>query len=97
MLSGCSGNTMDYYKNTEPKADIKAYFTGPIKAWGVVQDWRGRVVSRFDVDMVGTWEGDVGTLTEHFEFYDVKKQERIWTITKLADDTYEGTGTGNGM
>lgn len=91
MLSGCSGNTMDYYKNTLPEADIKTYFSGPIKAWGVVQDWRGRVVSRFDVEMVGTWEGDVGTLKEHFEFYDGKTQERVWTITKLADGTYEGT------
>ena len=91
MLSGCAGHPIDYYKGTSPQADIKAYFNGPVKAWGVVQDWRGRVVRRFDIDMVGSWNGDVGTLVEHFSYYDGQKQERIWTIKKLSDGQYEGT------
>ncbi len=90
MLSSCS-KSLDYYEATSPKADIKEYFSGPIKAWGIVQDWRGRVVNRFDIEMVGTWEGDVGTLTEKFTYYDGKKQERVWTITKRSDGSYEGT------
>ena len=57
MLSSCS-HSLDDYEGTSPKADIKEYFNGPIKAWGIVQDWRGRVVNRFDIDMVGKWEGD---------------------------------------
>lgn len=93
MLSSCGGHSLDHYKGTTPKADIKEYFNGPIKAWGVVQDWRGRVVSRFDIDMVGKWDGDTGTLTEHFTYYEGKKQERVWTITKLADGSYEGTAS----
>lgn len=91
MLSGCGGNTMDYYNESQPKADIKAYFNGPIKAWGIVQDWRGRMVNRFDVSMVGKWDGDVGTLEEEFTYYDGKKQKRVWTITKSKDGTYKGT------
>lgn len=91
MLSSCAGNTLDYYKGLTPKADIKEYFSGPIKAWGIVQDWRGRVVSQFDIEMIGKWEGDTGTLTEKFTYYDGKKQERVWTIKKLPDGTYEGT------
>ncbi len=91
MLNGCAGDPLDYYKDTTPQADIKAYFNGPVKAWGIVQDWRGRVVRRFDVTMVGTWDGDVGTLTENFDYYDGKKQGRVWTIKKLADGNYEGT------
>ncbi len=90
MLSGCLGNTLEHYEGTKPQADIKAYFTGPIKAWGIVQDWRGRVVSRFEVDMVGSWEGDTGTLKEDFRYYDGSTQHRTWTIRKLADGTYEG-------
>jgi hypothetical protein len=93
MLSGCTSSNIDYYKGTTPEADIKEYFNGPVKAWGVVQDWRGRVVRRFDVYMVGKWEGDIGTLTEHFDYYDGKKQQRIWTIKKLTDGTYEGTAS----
>lgn len=91
MLSSCIGNNLDYYKGTTPKVDIKEYFNGPIKAWGIVQDWRGRVIRKFDIEMVGKWEGDTGTLTEHFTYYDGKKQERIWTIKKLEDGSYEGT------
>lgn len=91
MLSGCTGNDLDYYKGTVPHADIKEYFNGPVKAWGIVQDRSGRVTRRFDVHMVGKWDGDVGTLTEKFDYYDGKKQQRVWTIRKLADGTYEGT------
>lgn len=93
MLSGCAGNRLDYYTDTTPRADIREYFNGPVKAWGIVQDWRGRVIRRFDVDMVGTWDGDTGTLTENFDYYDGKQQQRIWTIRKLADGTYEGTAS----
>ncbi len=91
MFSGCTGNSLDDYKDTTPTADIKDYFDGRVKAWGIVQDWRGRVVSRFDVNMVGKWDGDLGTLTENFDYYDGKKQQRIWSIKKLADGSYEGT------
>ena len=90
MLSGC-GNKLDYYKETTPNADIKKYFDGNIKAWGLVQDWRGRVTTRFDVDMVGSWEGDKGKLEEEFVYYDGKKQQRTWIITKNTDGTYTGT------
>ena len=86
-----SSHRLEQYEGTMPEADIMTYFNGPIKAWGMVEDWRGRVVSRFDVEMVGKWEGDTGTLTEHFTYYSGEKQERIWTIKKLADGSYEGT------
>lgn len=93
MISACGGSRLDYYSNTSPQADIKEYFNGNIKAWGIVQDFRGRVTQRFDVQMVGTWEGDNGTLTEKFSYYDGKKQERVWTIRKLADGSFEGTAS----
>lgn len=91
MFNSCTESNLNYYVDTAPRADIKDYFNGPIKAWGIVQDWKGRVVRRFDVNMVGKWEGDVGTLKENFDYYDGKKQQRIWTIKKLKDGTYEGT------
>ena len=91
FLAGCAGPSMDHYNNSTPTMNVKEYFTGPIKAWGIVQDWRGNVVRRFDVDMIGTWDGNVGTLDEDFVYYDGEKQKRIWTITKIDDTTYEGT------
>ena len=90
-LSACGGgNSMEDYKTMKPKADIKAYFNGPIKAWGIVQDWRGRVKRSFEVEMVGTWEGDVGTLNETFLYNDGETQKRVWTIHKISDDRFEG-------
>ena len=90
MLSGFT-HPMSHYNDTTPNADIKAIFNGRIKGWGLVQDWRGRMVNRFDIDMVGKWEGNVGTLTEHFIYYDGKKQDRVWTIKKLSNGKYVGT------
>jgi hypothetical protein len=37
MLSGCAGNHLGSYKGTTPQADLREYFNGPIKAWGIVR------------------------------------------------------------
>jgi hypothetical protein len=91
FLSACSAPTLDHYKGAQPPLDLQSYFTGPIKAWGLIQDHRGHVTRRFDVNMVGTWDGDTGTLQEQFQYYDGQTQERTWTIKKIADHRYEGT------
>lgn len=91
IFSGCSRHEIKTYQETKPVMDIKEYFTGPIKAWGIVQNRKGEVIRRFDVNMVGSWEGDVGTLDEDFTYYDGETQKRIWTITKIANKNYEGT------
>ena len=90
MMLSCCSTKVDYYKDTRPKFDVKEYFNGPIKAYGVVQDWRGRVVSQFDVDMKGEWNGNEGTLDESFSYYDGRTQKRKWYITKTGADTYVG-------
>lgn len=91
FLSACGGPSLKNYQGTSPKVDLQSYFTGPIKAWGIVQDYKGNVKRRFDVDMVGTWDGDTGTLNEVFHYYDGEKDERIWTIKKLGDERYQGS------
>jgi len=92
FLASCTGGpNLDHYKDSSPQLDLQEYFTGPIKAWGVVQDRKGHVTRRFDVTMVGTWEGDTGTLEEDFKYYDGEEQKRIWTIKRLGDGKYEGT------
>lgn len=92
FLSGCAGGPkVDRYAGAQPALDLQSYFTGPIKAWGLVQDYSGKVTRRFDVDMVGTWDGDTGTLQETFAYYDGEVQERTWTIKKIAANSYEGS------
>lgn len=90
FLTACTGPNLAYYKQDAPPLDLKDYFTGPIKAWGLVQDRKGQVTRRFDVVMHGSWEGDVGTLEEHFNYYDGETDKRVWTITKISANRYEG-------
>ena len=90
FMTACSGPNLANYKQDSPPLNLKDYFTGPIKAWGLVQDRKGQVTRRFDVVMHGSWEGDVGTLEEHFDYYDGETDKRVWTITQVSADRYEG-------
>lgn len=94
MLSGCQSKEVATYKDMQPKMSIETYFNGPIKAWGIVQNWRGEVTSRFDVTMHGSWKDGVGTLKEDFVYYEGGKiDRRVWTITQTSPDTYEGVAS----
>ena len=93
LLSACTSPSLEKHAGTEPALDIKEYFNGPIQAWGIVQDWRGNVTRRFDIKMVGSWEGNNGKLEEDFAYYDGETQRRVWNITRLADNSYEGTAS----
>jgi len=90
FLNGCATPSVEAYKKTTPPLNLKTYFTGSIKAWGLIQNRSGVVTRRFDVTMNGSWEGDVGTLEEQFQYYDGETQKRVWTITKIADNRYVG-------
>lgn len=93
FLSGCAGSGIkgENYVDMKPEFKLEEYFNGPIKAWGIIQDRTGNVVSRFDAEMVGRWEGNKGVLDEVFTYYDSgKKQNRVWEITKIDDMRYEG-------
>lgn len=105
LLSACATPSISHYDNTTPEINIQAYFDGPVQAWGIVQNWRGNVTRKFDIEMVGSWDGDVGTLEEDFVYDDGETQRRVWTIKKLSENTYEGfasdikgkaTGQSNG-
>lgn len=90
FLTSCTSPNLEHYQDSSPQLSLEEYFTGPIKAWGIVQNHKGNVTRRFDVNMVGTWENGVGTLEEYFDYYDGEQQKRVWTITKIDDENYEG-------
>ena len=81
---------LNYYQQEQPVLKLEEYFQGDIHAWGLIQDHRGRVIRRFDVQMQGSWEGNKGVLEEQFQFYDGEQQQRIWRIEKLAEGEYSG-------
>jgi hypothetical protein len=89
-LTACGGIDPQQYVDAKPATTLEAYFNGPITAQGLIQDYSRNVVSRFDVKMVGTWEGNTGTLAEDFMYYDGSTQRRVWTITKTGPNTYIG-------
>jgi hypothetical protein len=93
FLSGCNQNVMNY-KDTKPDLNIQEYFSGPIKAWGIVQDRSGKVVQRVNIDMVGKWDGDKGTLSETLNYFDGRIEKRTWNLTKIAPNKFIGTADG---
>lgn len=94
MLAGCaSAPTPDDYATEKPVLDLKAYFNGPLTAHGLFTDRAGKVQRRFVVQLLGRWQGDVGTLEEDFAYSDGKAERRVWTITALGNGRYRGTAT----
>jgi hypothetical protein len=90
VLSGCAAKVTDYAGET-PELDLAEFFNGPVKAWGMVQNRSGKVVRRFEVDMIGRWDGDEGVLEEDFLFADGQTQRRVWRFKKVDRHTYTGT------
>jgi len=90
LLSGCASVEVTDYKAEAPALDLRKYFNGKLDAWGMFQDRSGKVIKRFHVAMIATWQGDVGTLDESFTYSDGTTQTRIWTLTRQPDGNYIG-------
>lgn len=89
LLSGCSSG-IEYYKDENPKLDLQNYLDGRIDGSGIIEDWKGNVVKKFDFIADASWKDGVCTLDEHMIYYDDSKDHRIWTIKKINDHYYEG-------
>ena len=91
-LAGCaSAPVPEDYAAEKPVLDLKTYFNGPLTAHGLFTDRAGKVQRRFVVQLMGRWQGDVGTLEEDFRYSDGKTERRVWTITSLGNGRYRGT------
>ena len=89
-LMSCA-TSLSEYKSSQPSLMMDSFFNGKLTAWGTFQDRNGKVLRRFQVDMIGTWDGNNGILDEDFVYDDGEKQKRIWRITKNPDGTFTGT------
>jgi hypothetical protein len=78
------------YVGEVPNLSLKDYFSGDLKAWGIVQDRDGNIIKRFEVTMNGSWNGPDGVLDEDFIYSDGKKQKRIWKLKDLGNGEFEG-------
>ena len=79
------------FKGTEPTINIEKYFEGPVKAWGLLQDRKGKVTRQFKADMFGKFQNNILTLEEEFFWTDGEKQKRVWKIKKIDEHNYIGT------
>lgn len=106
LLAGCSASINDY-QGKSPALDLDQFFNGQLEAYGMVQDFRGRVIRRFRADIQATWDGNEGVLDEQFYFNDGEEQQRCWQLRKdgnhytgVAGDvigTAEGVTQGNAL
>ena len=68
-LTGCSMDGSQYQQQS-PKLVLEEFFDGNIKGVGLLQDWRGNAIRKFDFTILRQWQGDHDTLEEDFIFYD---------------------------
>jgi hypothetical protein len=84
-LAGCAGPQVNEYAGQTPTLDLRSYFNGTLDAYGVFTDRSGKVVKRFTVVMVCSWNGDDGVLDESFTYSDGSTQKRIWRLHRETD------------
>lgn len=73
------------YAGQTPQFDIRQHLDGPIQCEGIIYGPTGRVSSRFVADMNATWDGNTGSMTEHFRYDSGNTQDRIWSL-KIGND-----------
>jgi len=91
LLSGCAGPKPSDYAKEKPTLSLRDYFSGTLDAYGMFQDRSGKVLKRFTVVIVGTWQGEDGTLDEAFTYSDGTTQRRVWNIKAPASGNFTGT------
>ena len=85
LLFGLGSQNVEAYAAETPRLDLRDFLSGALSAAGVFVGLSGRVERRFVIDMIGTWQGNNGTLEEHFRFADGETGDRVWTMS-FADD-----------
>lgn len=73
---------------------LEEFFSGDLIARGQFQDRLGQVRRQFDVAIKGSWDSQVLTLVENFTYEDGSTEERIWSLRKTGETTWEGTAPG---
>lgn len=102
LLFGCSSVEVTDYKDTHPTLVLESFFYGPLKASGIVHDFSGKVIRKFNVIMEASWQGSEGVINEWFVYDDGETQTRVWRIKALGEGRYSGTagdiiGTADGQ
>ena len=94
-LSGCAGKpSLDDENLSDRKLNLEEFFDGRTVAYGQFQDVFGTVRRRFEVEIDGSWDGEILKLVEDFVYEDASTEQRVWTLRKTGPDTWEGSAPG---
>lgn len=89
-LQGCSKPDVDDYRENNPSFSFKDYFSGPVEGWGLLQDFNGKMVKSFTLQLDCEWQDTKGTIKEVFNWSDGTTTERVWTVEQIADNHFKG-------
>lgn len=94
-LAACTGKpSLDDPQLSDRELNLEEFFEGRTIAKGQFQDVFGTVRRRFDVEINGTWDGRILMLTEDFLYEDGATEQRIWSLRKTGEQTWQGTAPG---
>jgi hypothetical protein len=95
LLAACAGkpSLQDASLSTR-ELELEEFFDGRLVAHGQFQDIFGTVRRQFVADIQGDWDGERLRLVEDFTYEDGSTEQRVWTLRKTGDETWEGTAPG---
>ena len=91
IFTACNAVQVDDYRKQAPTLKMEDFFQGDLVAFGVVKDFRGRVIRKFTAEILAYWGDGVGTLEEDFEFDDGELERRVWRLHTHSTNNYTGT------
>jgi hypothetical protein len=95
LVAACTGKpSFDDPALSTRELALETFFDGRLRAHGQFQDVLGTVRRQFEVEIEGHWDGEVLRLVEDFVYEDGSTEQRIWTLRKTGEDTWEGTAPG---
>jgi len=94
-LAACTGKpSLDDPALSDRDFELEQFFDGRLVAHGQFQDIFGTVRRRFVVQVVGDWDGQRLRLVEDFVYEDGATEQRVWTLVKTGEETWQGTAPG---
>ena len=82
---------LDAYAAGTPVLDLRSYLCGTLSASGAFFGLTGRMERRFEMEMVGRWSGNRGTLDERLCYDNGESMDRRWTLDFADDGTFVAT------
>ena len=95
LLAACTGKpSLEDASLSTRELELEEFFDGRLVAHGQFQDIFGTVRRQFVADIQGDWDGERLRLVEDFTYEDGSTEQRVWTLRKTGEETWEGTAPG---